>query len=114
MEFDWLFLVRVLLSLVVVLGLAVVLLRFGLPRISGLQVNRETRLQLIELRPLDRQHKLALVRARDSQLLLGLGDGRVTLLQTWPDGALPAPAPARDTAAAGRTDFAGARAEIGP
>ncbi|MEM9552947.1 MAG: flagellar biosynthetic protein FliO [Acidobacteriota bacterium] len=73
---------RMLVSLVVVAGLAVVLLRFGLPRL-GVLAGATTRLETLEVRALDRQHKIALVRARGEEILLGLGAGEITLLRAW-------------------------------
>jgi flagellar biogenesis protein FliO len=82
------------LSLVVVLALAVVALRWVLPRLMGLTPGRggERRLRLVEALPLDRQHRVALLRAGAREYLLGLGGGRVTAIDSWPAGE-PAEAP---------------------
>ena len=69
-----------------VLALALVTLRFVLPRLMGLTPSRggQRRLRLVEALPLDRQHRVALLRAGDREYLLGLGGGRVTAIDAWP------------------------------
>jgi flagellar biosynthetic protein FliO len=96
-------LLRVVVSLAVVLALAVVALRFGLPRLMGMGAlggARQRRLEVLESAPLDRQHRVALVRVEGREYLLGVGAAQVTALDSWPaaDAAVPgaaaAPAPA--------------------
>ena len=80
-------LLRVVVSLAVVLALAVVALRFGLPRLMGMGAlggTRTRRLQVLESAPLDRQHRVALVRVGGREYLLGLGSAQVTALDSWP------------------------------
>lgn len=75
-------LLRVLLSLVVVLSLAVVLLRYGLPWLQKLQGFTPARgqLEIVQIVALDRLHKLAVVRYAGRELLLGIGGGGVRRL----------------------------------
>jgi hypothetical protein len=70
-------LLRVLLSLVVVLSLAVVLLRFGLPWLQRLQGAGARRgpLELVQVVAVDRLHRLAVVRYAGRELVLGIGGG---------------------------------------
>ena len=80
-------LLRVVVSLAVVLALAVVALRFGLPRLMGmgaLRGARTRRLLVVESAPLDRQHRVALVRVGGREYLLGVGSAQVTALDSWP------------------------------
>ena len=88
MELDWVLWVRTLISLGIVIALAVIVLRYGIPYLSGMsgQLQRRSaqRIEVLEVRSLDRQHRLALVRAKDRQMLLGLGGGQVTALFSWP------------------------------
>ena len=80
-------LLRVVVSLAVVLALAVVALRFGLPRLMGMGAlggPRTRRLQVLESAPLDRQHRVALVRVGGREYLLGVGSAQVTALDSWP------------------------------
>ena len=78
-------LLRGMLSLAVVLALAVVLLRFGLPRLSGFRAPRGQRqLNVVEVRPLDRQHRVALVEAEGRRFLVGFGPGGMTTIDGWP------------------------------
>jgi flagellar biosynthetic protein FliO len=90
-------LLRVVVSLAVVLALAVVALRFGLPRLMGMGAlggARTRRLQVLESAPLDRQHRVALVRVGGREYLLGVGSAQVTALDSWPaDGAEGGAAP---------------------
>lgn len=82
-------LLRVVVSLAVVLALAVVALRFGLPRLMGMGAlggARTRRLQVLESAPLDRQHRVALVRVGEREYLLGVGSAQVTALDSWPAG----------------------------
>ncbi|HVS01996.1 MAG TPA: flagellar biosynthetic protein FliO [Thermoanaerobaculia bacterium] len=80
-------LLRVVLSLAVVLALAVVVLRFGLPRLMHLQASSQgKRLQVLESVPLDRQHRVALVRVGGKEYLVAFGGGEVTTLDAWPAG----------------------------
>ena len=90
------------------LGLALVTLRWVLPRLMGLTPGRggQRRLRLVEALPLDRQHRVALVRAGNREYLLGLGTGRVTTIDAWPardpdPGADAAPAATTTPAAPG-------------
>jgi flagellar biogenesis protein FliO len=98
MEQLWV-LVRVLLSLAIVLALAVVVLRYVLPRLMGLTPARGSRqrLRLLEALPLDRQHRVALLRAGDHEYLLGLGGGRVTAIDSWPAAEPPPTEPPAPT-----------------
>lgn len=72
-------LLRVLISLVVVLSLAVVVLRFGLPWLQRLQGFAGRRgpapVELVQVLSLDRLHRLAVVRYQQRELLLGIGGG---------------------------------------
>ena len=80
-------LLRVVVSLAVVLALAVVALRFGLPRLMGMGAlggARSRRLQVLESAPLDRQHRVAIVRVAGREYLLGVGSAQVTALDSWP------------------------------
>ena len=96
-------LLRVVVSLAVVLALAVVALRFGLPRLLGMGAlggPRTRRLQVLESAPLDRQHRVALVRVGGREYLLGVGSAQVTALDSWPAaGAQGAIAPEEPAAA---------------
>ena len=93
-------LLRVVVSLAVVLALAVVALRFGLPRLMGMGAlggARTRRMQVLESAPLDRQHRVALVRVGEREYLLGVGSAQVTALDSWRAGHAPgevAPEPA--------------------
>jgi flagellar biosynthetic protein FliO len=80
-------LLRVVLSLAIVLALAVLALRFGLPRLMGMGAlggGRTRRLEVLESAPLDRQHRVALVRVAGREYLLGVGAAQVTALDSWP------------------------------
>jgi flagellar biogenesis protein FliO len=79
-------LIRVLLSLAIVLGLALVSIRWVLPRLVGMVPGRGAapRLKLLDALPLDRQHRVALVRVGSREYLLGLGAGHVTAIDSWP------------------------------
>ncbi|HRC87096.1 MAG TPA: flagellar biosynthetic protein FliO [Thermoanaerobaculia bacterium] len=75
-------LARVVVSLVVVLALAVVLLRFVLPRATALGGTRKTsRIQVLETRALDRHHRLAVVEVDGERMLVGYGPGGIHRLQ---------------------------------
>ena len=80
------------------LALALVTLRFVLPRLMGITPSRggQRRLRLVEALPLDRQHRIALLRAGDREYLVGLGGGRVTPIDAWP---APSEAAAAEAAA---------------
>lgn len=82
-------LVRVLLSLAVVLSLAVLSLRYVLPWLQskGVARRRETRVEVLEIAPLDRQHKLAVVRWAGREILIGFGGGGFRRLASQPAGA---------------------------
>ena len=115
-------LLRVLVSLAVVLALAVVALRFGLPRLMGMGAlggGRPRRLVVLESAPLDRQHRVALVRVSGREYLVGVGAAGVTALDSWPaeeaaSEPMPAGAPVDPGPAAG-SDPAGTalRAPLG-
>src|SRR5688500_12258977 len=80
-------LLRVVVSLAVVLALAVVALRFGLPRLMGMGAlggPRTRRLRVRGSARLDRQHRVALVRVGGREYLLGVGSAQVTALDSWP------------------------------
>ena len=95
-------LLRVVVSLAVVLALAVVALRFALPRLMGMGTlggGRGRRLEVLESAPLDRQHRVALVRVGGREYLLGVGAAGVTALDSWQAPSSEA-APATDAQAA--------------
>jgi len=72
---------RAVLALVVVVALAVVSLRFGLPWLLKRPLaGRPRRLEVEERCSLDRNHHLFLVRFDDERLLVATSPGRVSLL----------------------------------
>ena len=81
-------LLRLVLSLAIVLALAVVLIRFGLPRISGWRTGKESPIEILGMRPLDRQHKVALLRAEGRKYLVLFGAGTATTLGASADVAV--------------------------
>lgn len=87
----WL-LLRSLLALVAVLALAVVSLRFGLPWLMRHRAAGTARqLQVEEVLPLDRGHRLYVVRWENQRLLVAASPGRLALLARS-DAPTPAPA----------------------
>jgi flagellar biogenesis protein FliO len=92
-ELELLF--RAVLALVVVLVLAVVSLRFGLPWLLGrpLTGGRPRRLEVEERCSLDRNHHLFLVRFDDERLLVATSPDRVLVLARGTGEAKPQPEP---------------------
>jgi flagellar biogenesis protein FliO len=75
----WL-LLRGLAALLAVLALAVVVLRFGLPRLMRPAAGRTRTIEVEEFLPLDRQHRLYVVRWRGERILLATSPEGVALL----------------------------------
>jgi flagellar biogenesis protein FliO len=76
----WL-LLRSFLALVAVLALAVVTLRFGLPWLMRHRATGAARqIHMEEVFPLDRSHRLYVVRWEGKRLLLATSPGRVSLV----------------------------------
>jgi flagellar biogenesis protein FliO len=74
-------LLRGILALAVVVTLAVVSLRFGLPwLLRGAPAGAGRRITIEASCALDRQHRLYLVRCDDERLLVATSPGQVTLL----------------------------------
>jgi flagellar biogenesis protein FliO len=85
---------RAVLALVVVVGLAVVSLRFGLPWLLRRPLaGRPRRLEVEERCSLDRNHHLFLVRFDDERLLVATSPDRVSLLARGTGEAGPPPEP---------------------
>jgi len=83
---------RAALALLVVVALAVVTLRFGLPWLVRRPLaGRPRRLEVEERCSLDRQHHLYLVRWDEERLLVATSPDRVTLLARGGGGATPQP-----------------------
>lgn len=81
----WL-LLRSLIALLIVIALAYISLRFGLPWLMQRREKGHTRrLHIEEFCPLDRNHRLYIVRWDDSRLLLATSPDRVQLLQSRPE-----------------------------
>jgi flagellar biogenesis protein FliO len=78
-------LLRLLASLGVVLALAVVLLRFVLPRLQGLGGGPSRTLEVLETRLLDRHNRLVLVRVEGGRLLLAVGPSGTRTLRRYED-----------------------------
>lgn len=93
-------LVQILAALAVVLGLAWVILRFGLPRLLGHGRGRGVPIEVLGVRPLDRQVKLAVVVAEGRRFLLAFGPGGVTALASR---EVDEPGPAEDGGEGGTT-----------
>ena len=88
---DLALLFRGVLALAVVVTLAVVSLRFGLPWLMRRPLAGEKRrIEVEEYCPLDRQHHLYLVRWDDERLLVATSPDRVALLARGPAAAAPA------------------------
>jgi flagellar biogenesis protein FliO len=94
-------LLRVLAALVVVLGLTWVVLRYGLPRLLGQGRAKGVPIEVLGVRPLDRQVKLAVVVAEGRRLLLAFGPGGVTALVSRPLEATESEAAEEPSAADG-------------
>jgi flagellar biogenesis protein FliO len=83
---------RGVLALAVVVALAVVSLRFGLPWLMRRPLaGRSRRLEVEERCSLDRHHNLYLVRWDDERLLVATSPDRVALLARGAGGAKPEP-----------------------
>jgi|GEM_PF-6179137 len=79
---------RMILALGVVLALAVLLIRFGLPRLTGVGRGDDMPLEILGVRLLDRNYKLALIRTEGQRILVAFGTGGITTLSVSPDEAL--------------------------
>jgi flagellar biogenesis protein FliO len=94
---DLALLFRAVLALVVVVTLAVVSLRFGLPWLARrMPAQSPRRIAIEESLALDRQHRLHLVRFDDERLLVATSPEQVTLLAragAVPRAAAPPSAP---------------------
>lgn len=77
-------LLRLLIFLPLVLGLAYVTVRFGLGRAAG-RVAGSGQLELIERLPLSNKSGLAVIRCGERYFLVGLGEGAPILLAELPD-----------------------------
>ncbi len=78
-------LLRVMASLVVVVVLIVISLRFALPLLQRMQSKAmaEKRIQVAEITPLDRTTRLALVKVEGREYFLALTAERVTSIDSW-------------------------------
>jgi len=89
---DLALLFRGVLALLVVVTLAVVSLRFGLPwLLRRPRPGERRRIEVEEYCPLDRQHHLYLVRWDDERLLVATSPDRVALLARGPAEVRSAP-----------------------
>ncbi|MEM7049977.1 MAG: flagellar biosynthetic protein FliO [Acidobacteriota bacterium] len=77
---------RLLGSLIVVVGLAVIVTRYLLPRLMVAGGRRGGRLEVLEVRAIDRQHKVALLQVAGRQVLAAFGPGGVARLDAWEGG----------------------------
>ncbi len=73
-------LLKTILALVIVIGLAYALLRWGLKRLMPGHASGGGEISILDRQPLDSRRQVVLVKAYGRYLLLGVGDGSVTLL----------------------------------
>jgi len=73
-------LLKTILALVIVIGLAWALLRWGLGRLLPGRARGGSEITVVDRQPLDGRRQVVLVQAYGRYLLLGVGDGSVTLL----------------------------------
>ncbi len=85
-SFTWILLKVVFFTGVLVL-LAIVLLRFGLPYFYRAGKRRERHIEIMEMRMLTREHTLALVRVAHHYHLIGLSRGNLQILATYAEEA---------------------------
>lgn len=79
-DFTWLFL-KTLLAMVVVIALAVVALRFFLPRLSwGRQIKGRMGFKILERLPLDTKKGLYVIEVEGRRLLLGASEHSVNFI----------------------------------
>lgn len=81
-DFTWLFL-KTLLAMAVVLALAIIILRFVLPRLSlhrTKRMGRGSEIQVLERYPLDAKKVLYVIEVEGKRLLLGSGEQTVNLI----------------------------------
>lgn len=92
-SYGW-YLAQTLLALAAVCLIAIVALRYGLRRLSGFGGREGGRIKVIERVAVDAKRSLYLVDVGGRVLLLGAGDGQVTLLAEIDAATLP-PVPER-------------------
>jgi flagellar biosynthetic protein FliO len=73
-------LLKTILALVIVIALAYALLRWGLKRLMPGHAAGGGEISILDRQPLDSRRQVVLVKAYGRYLLLGVGDGSVTLL----------------------------------
>jgi flagellar protein FliO/FliZ len=73
-------LLKTILALVIVIALAYALLRWGLKRLMPGHATGGGEISILDRQPLDSRRQVVLVKAYGRYLLLGVGDGSVTLL----------------------------------
>ncbi len=73
-------LIKTIVALVIVIGLAWVLLRWGLPKLLPGQSRGHGEIEVLDRQPLDGRRSVVLVKAYGRHLLLGVAEGSVTLL----------------------------------
>jgi len=73
-------LLKTILALIIVIALAWVLLRWGLARLLPGRARGAGEIHVVDRQPLDARRQVVLVQAYGRYLLLGVGDGSVTLL----------------------------------
>jgi flagellar biogenesis protein FliO len=79
-DFTWLFL-KTLLAMIVVIALAVIALRFLLPRLTlNRQIKGRTQFKILDRLPLDAKKGIYVVEVEGRRLLLGAGENYVGLI----------------------------------
>lgn len=74
-----LFIKTVLVTLFVVV-LAIVAIRYFVPRLSGYRRNRDSMIQIVDMQPLDARRAIGIVKIGDKQIAVGMTEHSLTYL----------------------------------
>lgn len=80
---DVMLVLKMFFSLIVVLALTILIVRYGLPYLLKGRTSGQRRLEILEILPLDRQNRLILVRVKKWIYLLATGPEGTRRLDRW-------------------------------
>jgi flagellar biogenesis protein FliO len=86
LSFTWLF-IKMLVAMVVIISLALVSIRYLLPRLTRLPGRRDSKIRVLDFHPLEARKSVYILDIDNHRVAVGVTEHSINKLTEWPAGA---------------------------